>query len=123
MTTLREELAEIIRWRFRSADGKPLNGPSVVQRAMEIADELAPFIEDAVGWDDAAVPAPEREAVRVLIALFDAMAEDWLTQADNIRLQRGQHTRVKDGHEVLAACAYTIKDKLAALRAEGEGER
>lgn len=71
MTTLREELAEIIRWRFRSADGKPLNGPSVVQRAMEIADELAPFIEDAVGWDDAAVPAPEREAVRVR----DAMEE------------------------------------------------
>lgn len=80
-------------------------------------------LQGAAGADDAAVPAPEREAVRVLIALFDAMAEDWLTQADNIRLQRGQHTRVKDGHEVLAACAYTIKDKLAALRAEGEGER
>lgn len=62
--SLREELTEIIRWRFRTADGAPMHvgqgvgmaetgalvhGPSALKRAMEIADEIAPFIEEAVG--------------------------------------------------------------------------
>jgi hypothetical protein len=47
--SLREELTEIIRWRFRTADGAAMNGPLILERAMEIADEIAPFIEEATG--------------------------------------------------------------------------
>lgn len=48
-TSLREELTEIIRWRFKTADGGPLNGPVILKRAQEIADEIAPMIEEATG--------------------------------------------------------------------------
>jgi hypothetical protein len=47
--SLREELTEVIRWRFRTADGAPMNGPLILKRAIEIADEIAPFIEEATG--------------------------------------------------------------------------
>lgn len=49
-TSLRDELVEIIRWRFTSADGRPLDGSVVLKRAQEIADEIAPMIEDALQW-------------------------------------------------------------------------
>lgn len=49
LPSLREELTEIIRWRFKTADGAPMNGPLVLKRAQEIANEIAPHIEGAVG--------------------------------------------------------------------------
>lgn len=49
LPSLREELTEIIRWRFKTADGAPMNGPLVLKRAQEIANEIAPHIEEAVG--------------------------------------------------------------------------
>ena len=49
LPSLREELTEIIRWRFKTADGKPMNGPLVLKRAQEIANEIAPYIEEATG--------------------------------------------------------------------------
>lgn len=47
--SLRDELAEIIRWRFKSADGKPLDGAETLSYAQEIADAIVPMIEEAVG--------------------------------------------------------------------------
>jgi hypothetical protein len=47
--SLRDELAEIIRWRFKSADGKPLDGAGTLKHAQEIADAIVPVIEEAVG--------------------------------------------------------------------------
>lgn len=46
--SLRDELAEIIRWRFKSADGKPLDGAGTLKHAQEIADAIVPVIEEAV---------------------------------------------------------------------------
>lgn len=40
LPSLRDELAEIIRWRFKSADGKPLDGAGTLKHAQEIADAL-----------------------------------------------------------------------------------
>lgn len=49
LPSLRDELAEIIRWRFKSADGKPLDGAGALKHAQEIADAIVPVIEEAVG--------------------------------------------------------------------------
>lgn len=46
---LREELAEIIRWRFRTADGEIMDGVTMLKAAQEIADAIAPYIEKATG--------------------------------------------------------------------------
>lgn len=48
-TSLRDELTEVIRWRFKSADGEPMNGPLILEQAREIADAIAPMIEEATG--------------------------------------------------------------------------
>lgn len=48
-TSLRDELTEMIRWRFKTADGEPMNGPLILNRAQKIANEIAPYIEEATG--------------------------------------------------------------------------
>lgn len=47
--SLRDELAEIIRWRFRAADGEIMDGVKMLKAAQEIADAIAPYIEEATG--------------------------------------------------------------------------
>jgi hypothetical protein len=59
----------------------------------------------------------QRTARETLEQAFHEMADEWIRQADDIRLRRGQMTREKRGHEMLASCAYAIQDKIAALRA------
>lgn len=49
LPSLREELAEIIRWRFRTADGEIMDGVTMLKAAQEIADAIAPYIEEATG--------------------------------------------------------------------------
>jgi hypothetical protein len=58
------------------------------------------------------------QATEILEAMR-VMADEWIRQADDIRLRRGQMTREKLGHEVLASCAYAIKDKLDPTPTEG----
>lgn len=49
------------------------------------------------------------EAVRQLAA-------DWKRAAEDMRLNRGQRTREKAGHEVLANCAYALEDVQRLIR-------
>lgn len=45
-----------------------------------------------------------------ILETLKATAADWKSEAARIRYNRGQITRVKSGHEVLAACATAIED-------------
>lgn len=47
--SLRDELAEIIRWRFCAAAGEIMDGVKMLKAAQEIADAIAPMIEEATG--------------------------------------------------------------------------
>lgn len=47
---------------------------------------------------------------------LEKMAEAWIAEAERTRLNRGQRTREQSGHEVLANCAYALRDAVAALR-------